>query len=331
MGELHLHMGAPKCMSTSIQYALSKRPNTRYLGFSPQNKPDNWYPNPICKRLFDIDLKYSSLVGFLKSKDDYLSYFDEELKILNHSDIWISSENICTRFTLEEIDPVEKLNRLISLLGGHKLSIHVTFRSYISAIFAMYKEYVSRKMTQNIEYFLEDLRMLQITGIIDHLSPLRVYQNILQSDYGTSGVDINFYFPQEQSSIFPDATVLQNKLNIDLSGFPLNSTGFNVEKLRALNFENFKDNKLYSLMEFHRYINALDEPYEYDFWADRRITKSTIESLRDVSDMSSDNDFRERIVESKLYNDFILPEHGNLFLAGKGHQITFHGIPGCLL
>ena len=276
-------MGAPKCLSTSIQSALHSAPNIDYLGFIPGPNPGTWFSDPVIQRFLDCDIKYASRLTFTQNKKNYVIYFKNFIANNAHFEKWVSCENLSARFTLEEPDCFEKLYRVLSTLKNYNVALHMIFRKYTSAVYSMYKELVSRKYTRNYEDFLSELHFFNDMGIADHIMPSRVFDTfkLLKNEFPF--VHLFCYFPTTESEQFYDLNMLAKLWNIELHNYHKNQSSFDVESLRELNYGGYPENTLSNLMELHRYGLATAADNLVDFWTDRRTRKTILSRLQKVS------------------------------------------------
>ena len=222
MSDLNIHIGAPKCLSTSIQSALNSAESIDYLGFIPSPDPNEWFSDPIIQRFIDCDVKYSSRLTFMQNQDKYIIYFNDFVTSNRNHEKWISCENLSTRFTLEETDCYEKLYRLLSTMKDHQVVFHMIFRKYSFAVFSMYKELVSRKYDQDYEKFLNELHFFNDLGIIDHIMPKFFFDTFALWKKELPHTHLHCYFPKKRTEQFIDVDEISNLWKINVSNIHKN-------------------------------------------------------------------------------------------------------------
>ena len=235
----------------------------------------------------------------------------------------MSSENLSGRFTLEEIDVAEKLDRVCDVLPAGELNIHVLFRRVDTALFAMYREYVSRKLTQDLKSFLDDLYLFRSTGLLDHVSPSKVYTNVKNSKVSSRDVRLHFYFPDEQNLEFPNIGAIEELWSVKMPRSKLNSLKMNTLEFRRHNLDRYKGYAIYNLLELHRFVLASGEQYQGDFWKERRIRRDIINNSN-FGVVGSFQDSLLQVRKSKLYR-WIRSEHEHFFGLANAQKVLVHG------
>tara|TARA_Y100001935_G_C17292486_1_gene504253 strand:+ start:1117 stop:1971 length:855 start_codon:yes stop_codon:yes gene_type:complete len=134
----YFHLGYPKCVSTSLQRCFfSCHPQINYFGIG---KEDNIsYLNEDIEFIFEVLLKYSRRSFYSQNKDFYQRRIKESLsdKKVN----LVSNEHLLMNFTLQGIDPDEKLERLRELFQGFNMTAIVIYREDSEKfLYSLYKE-----------------------------------------------------------------------------------------------------------------------------------------------------------------------------------------------
>ena len=136
--KLAIHIGHPKCMSTSLQRSFfGKYRSVNYLGIAKDGALS--YENSDLEFIFEILLKSAKEEFFDSVKSEYKRKFHQ--CFLEEKVNLISSEHLSLNFTFQGIDPIEKLRRLSYLCGGIKPTILFVYReNKESHLFSIYKE-----------------------------------------------------------------------------------------------------------------------------------------------------------------------------------------------
>ena len=107
---INFHIGMVKCMSTHFQSHLAKLDDLNqiiYIG-ARENKKSK-YKNKLESKLLNLDLRFSNNISFENNLKHYEKFFSKKMK---YKKIWISSENISTRFIPNDLIFEEKINRI---------------------------------------------------------------------------------------------------------------------------------------------------------------------------------------------------------------------------
>ena len=333
MRRVQIHLGGPKCASTSIQSALAKEKKIAYIGFRPDLAPINWFKNKSFQRLLDLDLKYSSRDHFNNELPKYRKLILEFKDENRARDIWISSENLISRFTLEELDVSEKLQRVSQVFEGVPIELHILFRTYESAIRSMYYEYVTRKYNRSLSHFLTELDEFMTMGIIDHMLPAKIIRNIQYGMNENANFNINFYLPENGlvKKELPCIERMSEYCKVNLNLQKINASDYDFDKMVMLNRSYYNEKNLHNFMELHRYKLAKYRTISDDDLKERKIRRSIMESVgpADINIQLINSQIRR----SSFFQNIILKEHKE-FMSMLNHctrSIKMFGSPDALL
>ena len=162
MKKLFIHLGNPKSGSTLIQSYLDLNDSIHieYHGFRPRNNPNEWYKSQRINVILNRDLRVINRLFFKKNLKNNIEYINE-LYNKAKNDIWISSENLSCRFTLEELCWDEKYERIRELFSHLAPNYLIVFRNIYKTIRSIYKEYLKRGYNQDFLYFQKELIEIQ--------------------------------------------------------------------------------------------------------------------------------------------------------------------------
>ena len=145
-----------------------------YFGFCPSIDHTKWYRDKFIARLLDYDLRVTNKSSFNAQRENYIDYFHRAFS-LNDLPVWISSENLSTRFTISEICPEEKIERLTSIFRGCQINFVVFLRPLRYTLPSIYKEYVKRGYTMDFYYFIDELFALDELNFLKSFFPGHLY------------------------------------------------------------------------------------------------------------------------------------------------------------
>lgn len=150
MAKVTIHIGYPKCLSTTLQRDFfAKHPDINFGGIGV-NDNISYASEPI-EFLFEILLKYAR-------KDFYEAYKKEIKKsidkYLNNNALNIfSSEHLVMNFTLQGIDPDDKFSRLKEIFSEHDVSILVIHRNKDDFLKSLYSEFIKMGYYKTFDEF----------------------------------------------------------------------------------------------------------------------------------------------------------------------------------
>lgn len=205
--KVFLHIGYPKCFSTTIQKELyCQHPEIFYGGIGYGDGNIDFY-NDELNLFFESGLIYFRNKHYQSFESRFKNVFQnfyKEAKISNHQICGFSSEHALFNFTPQTTDIDVKLDRMRRMFGT-ELKIIWIIREPISLILSLYKEYVNMGYVHNFDYFLKWVYKYQDRNFYFDLHYNKVLENILE------------YFPKENLLITQfEKYKNSNKSNLNL-------------------------------------------------------------------------------------------------------------------
>lgn len=169
MKQRYLHIGYPKCASSSLQYDyFTAHPETYHLGWGCPHTRSGWVSDDVAA-VMEADVRFGKVtqyrpettLGALKN------HFEIAESDKRYKAIGISWESLC--FTLlYDVDVTIKAKRMHEALGdGTK--IIVVIRNQLNLIRSMYLEMVRGGASLSFEAYLEYLYHYRFTGLTTDL------------------------------------------------------------------------------------------------------------------------------------------------------------------
>lgn len=163
MAELrrYIHVGNPKCASTSLQISFfGNHPELYHLG-NGYNQQNNTYIDEDVTTVAEVDLRYKRDLAYNREKA--IAAFKEHFEAANgegrYKAVGLSSEFLC--FTLSnEIDVTTKARRLHEIFGDNTCIIFV-FREQFSLLKSLYLEMIKGGYAGRYRNFLEYTYLFQ--------------------------------------------------------------------------------------------------------------------------------------------------------------------------
>jgi len=148
--KIFIHMGYPKCLSTSLQrFFFSKHDEINYFGVGSDTGID--YATTEIEYIFEILMKYS--------RNDVFDYHLASMR-KHIADVYrpskvnlVSSEHLLMNFTLQGIDPEQKIDRLTRLFKDYEIEVIVIERDKSALIKSLYNEYIKMGYYESFETF----------------------------------------------------------------------------------------------------------------------------------------------------------------------------------
>lgn len=254
MAKVFIHIGYPKCLSTTLQRSLfEKHPDINYFGIGIGDNIS--YVSPDIEFIFEILLKYSR-------RDFYEAHFPAARAAIQSALVEdrpnvISSEQLVMNSSLQGIDPMDKIIRLAELFAGAEAEIILVHRETKCLIRSLYGEMVKMGYFGTFEEFelwimkfrdrnfYNDLDVEAVTARVKKKFPI---VHLLSFDDLISNVGTNVN--REFARIF---NVRDMQLPIAHHNPSLNSE--ELEALRMLNLESHREIGESALTAFEHHRN----------------------------------------------------------------------------
>lgn len=306
MKNVYLHMGYPKCLSTTLQRNIfPKHPEINYGGIGEGDILG--YVNDSAELLFESILKYSNdhfYRSFLKDHKQVITEFvkTSELPVV------FSSEHMSMNFTLQGIDSLTKYQRIQEIFKNNSINILLIKRNPISFIRSIYSEFVKMGYSESYNEFLRWLiRYSDRNFLLDLNYDSKERQ--LRDVFG----DINIKWLEFESITTGDVEQNINKSIsewVGVSNLKLDCTTQNkgldkneITSLRLINKETRRELGLSQTEPFERHRNKLilsrfeDESYIFDNVVQKRLAFDELKN-RDIS-------WNEEFKSTKLENQIL--------------------------
>ena len=120
----------------------------------------------------NYSLAYENSYAFENNISTIRQYFLDkyELCIKDNIDLWISSENISSRFILEEIDPIEKFKR-IQLVLPENIQFVIIFRNIWDSLRSVFYEYIKRGYSKSFDCFCNEVYLFRESNFLNSFIP----------------------------------------------------------------------------------------------------------------------------------------------------------------
>ena len=206
---INFHIGIVKCMSTHFQSHLAKLDDLKqiiYIGARENKK--NKYKNKLESKLLNLDLRFSNNISFENNLKYYVDFFSKKMKY--KKEIWISSENISTKFIPNDLIFEEKINRINRIFKKNKIKYFIFYRNIYDLIKSIYYEYRYQGYSDNFNFFCDYLMADMNSNFLFDLSPS--YKNYQLKKLKKKDDKIEFLFVDD-SNIYKE---IKDKCNLTI-------------------------------------------------------------------------------------------------------------------
>lgn len=186
-----LHIGYPKCFSTTLQRNyFSRHPEIHYGGIGITSNID--FLNDDLNLLVESGLIYFNLYLFEKEKIKFkkiIKKFRQDAEQKGANAAGLSSEHLIFNFSPQGIDQLEKIRRIHELFGSD-IQIILILRQHRSLIISLYKEFVRMGLPYTFDEFSEWLYKYQDRNFLYDLMYFNTYERLCH------------FFPDENIHVF---------------------------------------------------------------------------------------------------------------------------------
>lgn len=296
MSKIYCHMGNPKVFSTSIQSFLTENSGKsfKYLGFRPSSNVNDWYEDDYLSDILNYNLRYMNKAYFQDEiatiREYFAHHYDECL--ISGKDLWISSENLSMKFIIEDIDPLEKFERLQSILPPQTTFI-ILFRNIWDSLISIWFEYVKNGYTKTYDDFCKEAYLWRQSNFLQSLFP-ESFLTCLSTNL-INGNKIEYLIVNRGSGPSGVLDFFNKKIKVQNKEFPHCNRKYSTEKILHLRNKNLSETSYMDgtgLVETHRSHWSLRNEEEFDqtIWSKLRIQSRNRTDLKPVREFSIDFD-----------------------------------------
>lgn len=200
--ELFLHIGYPKCFSTTLQRGyFSKHEDIYYGGVGIESNID--FLSDDLNLLFESGIIYfnrylfnKELPTFHKSVDKFL----DSAKTSGRRIAGFSSEHLIFNFSPQGVDYRDKVDRIITLFGND-LKIIMILRKQSDLIISLYKEYVRMGYLYSFPEFIEWLFKYQDRNFYYELMYSEVVKYLLSKGILSDNIFIRWFEDYKNANV----------------------------------------------------------------------------------------------------------------------------------
>ena len=291
-----IHIGFPKCASTSIQSGFASS-NERFLGCNPKKSIEEFYDKKI-GNFFEGTFRIGSDKKFNELSKPIMDFLYAQ-NCNNSKKVILSYENICFKLTPWDLPTDIKINRLCKIIPLNTKFV-ICFRNIKSHILSLYKNYLSFGYTENFNN-LQRILLLSDYGFLDDLNLLSLKKNILDK---SSEFELIFNNVEIENSLEKLFVFLGLKLSND--NIFLNKSFPDIDIDSAISFNRLNSKKsLLGWLECHRIFSYSEKIDEMFFRMSRnRISQANfVRQNKDNTNFSLDSfEWPDEILEMQTIN-----------------------------
>lgn len=334
--KLIVHIGYPKCMSTSLQRGFfSQHEDIHYLGIGIHTNLD-FRSSELTGELYNA-LLYANEFCFYNSLEQLRNLVSQELIVAKEKgckQVALSLENLSFSFSPSELDPLLKLERLRLIFKGlvSEIQLLAVLREQTKLLKSLYGEYIKAGLVHTFkEYicFFVDFRNLSTLNYFLYYD----FYTLIRTKYP----DWNFEFVVLEDYLkgeILDSKLLMTDLckklcikdskNINIPHANKGLTESEIYRLYLLNIDNRQGLGLdhFSLPQLHKLSEYFDGKGTFvsDFYKDIKIKNENISKAVSENSLDYPSDFYnvnfkqyftlEKIIKenNKSLKEFVLPQ-----------------------
>lgn len=207
---IFLHIGFPKCISTTLQRSFFEKHNDIHYG-GVGIKDNISYQTEEIEFIFECLLKYANDRYWNLHKEKARNELKDFIQKAENRKIVFSSEHLSMNFTTQGIDNEEKYRRVNFLFEGFAIKLLMVVREPISLIRSLYREFVKMGYYDTYEEFLKWIIVYQDRNFLFDLDYSQKIKE-LESHFGENCV--------KQIEFNKDYKIdINRKINADLSAW----------------------------------------------------------------------------------------------------------------
>lgn len=154
MNTIYIHIGYPKCFSTTLQRSyFEKHPAIHFGGVGIGDNIS--YDGPDIELTFESLLKYANEFFWDKYKKKVKKSIHDFIRRAGKKKVVFSSEHLSMNFSLQGIDNKLKYERIKYLFDDFEIRLLIIKRDPIRLIKSLYGEYVKMGYSEEYKYFLK--------------------------------------------------------------------------------------------------------------------------------------------------------------------------------
>jgi hypothetical protein len=269
--KIFLHIGLPKCASTTIQGLLSRCDDIDYVGMQLEKKDGILWDNEDFAVLFDRVLRFScdNEIYWKGIIDNYIQESKKDI-------IVFSSENISLRFLAWDVPTHLKLAFIKKIFPSNTQFIYI-YKNPLAILVSLYKEWVLMGYNESFRHFCDELYSFKEISLFNDILLDNLLSNSLFNKH-------NFHLIYLNSNL---KAHLEELLNIRLVDSENKNKSIDLSDTEIIRSYNGKVNDYQSFfdsIEMHRaYFNLDNSDHKYALSRKRLIRKNVAKTLKPFS------------------------------------------------
>ncbi|MBX2833450.1 MAG: hypothetical protein KTR28_00605 [Micavibrio sp.] len=258
-----IHLGYPRCGSTSFQQALAQCNGGHFVGCNPKNKPGEYFDAEIGD-FFESTFRFGKNAYFNAEKariKNYLSSLSNPI---------LSYEMLSLRITPFDLPTDIKLERLAQIVPDTTpVTLIIIYRPVRELILSLYKAYLHLGYTGLLDEFLSEICILKDFGALSDLDLELMHETLISNFKNCKIIIKNLHSPDAFENLLENLN-LSPSANLDIQH---HNQGFcigHIENMLEFN-NNQKPHKTFlSWLDAHRFLSLSSNlPEEQIFYLAR--------------------------------------------------------------
>ncbi|MEA3352860.1 MAG: sulfotransferase domain-containing protein [Campylobacterota bacterium] len=266
--EIFIHLGLPKCASTTIQTVLSQSEDIEYIGFIPDGFEGKYFKDDNMSELFDNNLRFC-----LDNPSFYKKLICDHIEKSTKNTIVFSSENLTLRWLSWDLPTYTKLEYLKKIFPKDSKFIYV-YRNPEDLLLSLYKEELLIGYDKEFNEYVNELYLFRKISYFNDLLLGRFLNNFYDVFPNNS---LNIVYLEEENIIEQIGKILKTdfkkckvKSNISISDDV-------IDYLIQYNKTTYDFKSNFDQIEMHRSFPSLEnDNIKYGLSKKRNYRKSII-------------------------------------------------------
>ena len=281
-----LHLGLPKCGSTSLQTDFSMNEQIDYFGFNPEKNTKSFYRDHTIAEFFDKTARYTC-----KNYSYYKQYIKKLIITSKEKNIVFSSENLSLRFLSWDLPTNIKLDYIKKIFPPETKYL-VLYRNPLNLLKSLYKEWLLLGYEKNYKEFVEEIYRYRDISFFNDIC-LGSFINLFSEYFNLDNLKLVFVDSKSQ---------IDGLNNIIRSDFRKLKKNVSIKDIEAqIIYEQNQYNKdfcsMFDRIEMHRTFFNIENEYKY---MNARKRKARIDSVKTIIKYFNYNDDFFKIDNKKI-------------------------------
>lgn len=240
MSTIYLHIGYPKCFSTTLQRSFfAKHPSVQFGGIGVEDRIS--YATTEIEHCFESLLKYANEGYWEKHKRNVREHIRWFISKAKDRRVVFSSEHLSMNFTLQGLENSVKYWRLNYLFEGYDIQLLIIRREPVKLLRSLYGEFIRMGYKEKYEDFLKWVLTFQDRNFVPDFN-YKLKNKQLSAIFSPANIYwLSFEELKEKGVEASLNKKLANWLDLDDKGIPISNDN-----------PSLSETELYELLEYNK-------------------------------------------------------------------------------